>query len=537
MKTTLALAAIALMLRSNALIAQAHPASAPAQLDQWIHDLDDPSPVVREAAVVSITELPAGDLPFLEAAAKKANLSAAGTAHLKSILDHDRQWLPARLRNRKTLEETFEWNRRTMLEAYDHVGHKDPRWDETVHKAIELFVAIGAGPDRAFPLIEEAIKAGCDDPLVKYLEVRDLERLPGVDPQMLNTAFGRAAQGLVDSNYPPYRKCNAAVHSVEFTLSRLKADADRLGHSVTMDAETNRVYQSVFHAAFDTWPAVCASDVPTSWLVNLADELTDRMAGTQHMNDEAFQCLFQPMEKALPNSSAALTAEGYFYIQYAWQARGGGWAKDVTPEGWRLFAERLAKADEVLNKAWQLDPTNRSAAIRMMTVALGRQQPRDVMGLWFKRAMEDDPDDSGGFACRSMIGYLEPRWYGTPADMLVFAHECYARENWASNLPFVLVSVHDELSGMAKDPDAYFQDPSVWSDIASVYEPYLRAHPGGASYRSRYAWYACRAGQWGIARQQFDQLGPNANASIFGGVEAMNRYKAQAEQQAPRDAH
>ena len=49
--------------------------------------------------------------------------------------------------------------------------------------------------------------------------------------------------------------------------------------------------------------------------------------------------LFAVLQNCAPDSSLALTTKGAFYVNYAWDARGGDWAKNVTDKGWKLFNE------------------------------------------------------------------------------------------------------------------------------------------------------------------------------------------------------
>ena len=51
---------------------------------------------------------------------------------------------------------------------------------------------------------------------------------------------------------------------------------------------------------------------------------------------------YRRWEAAFPESPIRPVAEPSAWIDYAWQARGSGWARTVTDEGWQRFAERLA---------------------------------------------------------------------------------------------------------------------------------------------------------------------------------------------------
>ena len=60
--------------------------------------------------------------------------------------------------------------------------------------------------------------------------------------------------------------------------------------------------------------------------------------------DEQWQAHFQNLEKwkaAYPDSITARVAAAKSWINYAWQARGGGYADTVSDENSRIFAERI----------------------------------------------------------------------------------------------------------------------------------------------------------------------------------------------------
>jgi hypothetical protein len=136
------------------------------------------------------------------------------------------------------------------------------------------------------------------------------------------------------------------------------------------------------------------------------------------------------------------------------------------------------------------------------------------MELWWKRAMEADPDNYA--ACTSKLYFLEPRWDGSAADMIQFGRECLRGGNWEGRIPFILVDAHWKLAQDAPDRDEYFTQPEVWDDVRSVYEPYLTRHPDAVWDRSYYAYYATLCGKWDVARQQFEILGDNPELKPFG---------------------
>src|SRR5262249_38319866 len=72
----------------------------------------------------------------------------------------------------KRRHDRLAWNRRTLQEAYDRVGKKDPRWDEPARKALDLaarMFSLEIDPQITFNDVyaaaRAALDAGCDDPM------------------------------------------------------------------------------------------------------------------------------------------------------------------------------------------------------------------------------------------------------------------------------------------------------------------------------------------------------------------------------------
>lgn len=57
------------------------------------------------------------------------------------------------------------------------------------------------------------------------------------------------------------------------------------------------------------------------------------------------------LRKNRPKSAFLALAEAEYWVQSAWAARGDGYADSVAPDGWKIFRERLAKAEEGLREA------------------------------------------------------------------------------------------------------------------------------------------------------------------------------------------
>lgn len=206
---------------------------------------------------------------------------------------------------------------------------------------------------------------------------KDLNRTLGA--YLNTTAYFHAGK------YPAFRKCNAYANYVRFvgTLDLSKSPP------VIRDREALCAKEML-----ELWPeAVAEPGVSGNFIRDLADLI---LAGETRLGADRAKAIDQmlpPFEKAFP--SDALTFAGASYTHYAWDARGGGFADTVTPEGWKQFAERLKIAEKLLTTAYERNPADTAAAVEILSIELGQGQGRDVMEKWFKRAIDADPAHYG----------------------------------------------------------------------------------------------------------------------------------------------
>lgn len=115
-----------------------------------------------------------------------------------------------------------------------------------------------------------------------------------------------------------------------------------------------------------------------------------------------------------PESITAQVCLADAYTDYAWAARGSGWASTVTDEGQRLMDERLEKAWEVLKKARQLEQKCPQWVVEAQTVALGQGWSYDTYFKIVDEAIRLEP--TYGKYYSNACYWLLPRWYGEEGD-------------------------------------------------------------------------------------------------------------------------
>lgn len=247
-------------------------------------------------------------------------------------------------------------------------------------------------------------------------------------------------------------------------------------------------------------------DVLNSYGRDLLDHVQNDLDALNRF-DEVLQNAF-PTDQ--PNSALKIGLQGSYYINAAWNARGCGWAREVTEEGWKLFHERLQKAADILEAGYVKYPEAAPISIAMMTVELGQGHGGGRFDRWYQRAIEADPDNIETYLSKQH--YLLPRWHGSDREGFNYGLACAETQNWQCKIPLVLTYVLDDIA--QRNPKIY-ADPEIWKQAQYLYHTYLEKYPLSNYQRSRYAKAAAQGEHWELAQEQFQKLGNAWSRSAF----------------------
>ena len=206
-----------------------------------------------------------------------------------------------------------------------------------------------------------------------------------------------------------------------------------------------------------------------------------------------------------PNSHLAKALLGVFRLNQAWDARGGGWASTVPPAGWAEFKKRLEEARTILERAWELDPSDPYPPAQLVTVAMGLQDDLSEIDRQVDRALKADSRDIS--ALEGKLYYLEPKWHGSIRQLLDFGRECAKSGVAISPAPYLLLEAHKTCANYSRDL-AYFKRPGVWEELKPALETLVQRFPRSPLFRNEYARMAFLAGDFGTAYQEVQRLGP-----------------------------
>jgi hypothetical protein len=201
----------------------------------------------------------------------------------------------------------------------------------------------------------------------------------------------------------------------------------------------------------------------------------------------------------------------------AWQSRGGGWAGQVTEEGWKGFETHMVAAREHLLEAWSLNPEWPEAATGMIKVVMANHGPAgDTTRMWFDRAVAAEFDHFDAY--RALVWSMMPRWGGSHQDLYNFGRECLETNRFDTQVPSVFVNAFDSIVKDIGSSFEYYKTPGVFEDLQRLADGYL-AEPEMAPvhnwYRSFKVAAAVRCERWEEARKFLDAIEGTPHENAF----------------------
>jgi hypothetical protein len=128
--------------------------------------------------------------------------------------------------------------------------------------------------------------------------------------------------------------------------------------------------------------------------------------------------LLQRWVTARPGSITARVALAESYVGYAWQARGTGTGDTVSESGWKLFADRIAKAKQILDQASSLKTQCPEWYVAMQNVALGQSWKASDSRDLLERAVKFEPGYY--YYYRLYAKSIMPQWGGEEGEVAQF---------------------------------------------------------------------------------------------------------------------
>lgn len=239
------------------------------------------------------------------------------------------------------------------------------------------------------------------------------------------------------------------------------------------------------------WAMECADDEPEAvWL--------------RH------QVIHAEWVKKFPRSITPRVAQARFFIKYAWHARGSGYAKTVTEEGWRLFRERLDTARTMLEKSKSMTPRCPMWWLSRLTVAMGQGETPEHYEMMFQKAKALEPQFFGYDTARAQ--FLLPRWHGEPGDWEAAAEKEIERSG-EYGLEIYARVVNAQRSFYN---NVFKETKASWSKTMQGFEQMRKNYPNSKEVINHYGRVAWLAGDREQTKKLIEEIGDDQIPDIWG---------------------
>ncbi len=227
-----------------------------------------------------------------------------------------------------------------------------------------------------------------------------------------------------------------------------------------------------------------------------------------------------------PKSVYPRIALGGAYVNWAWSARGGEYADQVTKEGWDLFAQRLGKANTILSDAEKISSGRSELYSEWLTVAYALDLPRERIEEIFGKGRAADRDDLRLYYVKAR--FLLPRWYGKPGDWETFAARM-ADERGGSDGDVLYMQISRRQA--VTEGDDFFKNSRIsYERMKKGFESRLRNASDELGELNSFCYFACIAGDRSTARLLFQRIDSKWRKSQWKNEGRFEKWRRWAEE-------
>lgn len=218
-----------------------------------------------------------------------------------------------------------------------------------------------------------------------------------------------------------------------------------------------------------------------------------------------------------PKSPFIALAEANYWVRYAWDARGTGYASSVTEDGWRLFSERLHKAENVLLETKEFSSVLPVWYEQMINVQSALNRPAEDIVNTFVEGAEKFKTFYPTYC--TMLNRSSPKWKGSweAVDKIVEwsvgnakkidGDSMYARLYWC---------VSDTITDTADDKNNIFKVTfAKWPKMKNGFEDLMIRYPNSTWNLNNFAKFSCQAGDKQTFLRLRQMIGTNIRESAW----------------------
>jgi hypothetical protein len=228
-----------------------------------------------------------------------------------------------------------------------------------------------------------------------------------------------------------------------------------------------------------------------------------------------------------PESATARIALAGSYVNFAWFARGHGYADTVSQNGWDLFAERFELAKATLLEAARLKDKCPYWFELMQMTALAEGWDKPFAKEIFEKAAAFEPTYYHFY--REYANYLQPKWYGEEGEAEAFAEEVSGHVGGEDG-DIIYFEISSLLACQCQSTKSSLEGLS-WPHIQRGYTALRRRYGVSNIKLNRFALMAYSSDDKPAAQQTFVAIGEDWDHTVWKNQQTFQDAKAWAASQ------
>ena len=259
-----------------------------------------------------------------------------------------------------------------------------------------------------------------------------------------------------------------------------------------------------------------------SWKISSFYDGINNRFNTTDAGYSADAALHQKWSQEVPDSPVQLTAYADLLVDYAWKARGSGYANTVTKEMWKKMYERLEGAMQALKAAKKTGAEDIHWYRVALRVGVGQGWSTEDFNKIVANSLEKEPEYY--LVPQNRAYSLLPRWYGKEEEMEAFAARTAKKLGARGNETYARITI--SLYGFYND---IFRETNLeWAKVKPGLEELIEKHPQSLTLKNHAAYLATLARDRDFAAKCFEELGNSYTPSVWGKPERFVHFRGWA---------
>lgn len=223
--------------------------------------------------------------------------------------------------------------------------------------------------------------------------------------------------------------------------------------------------------------------------------------------------------QAYPRSPLPTLIEAMVFEDWAWAARGAGYASSVSGTAWTLYSTRVEMAATSLREAPAAAQATPLWYELSLEVGIAQSQKLAVLRGMFDAGAERFPDYLPLY--RQMLRALMPRWFGSDREVYQFINGQYATTAPRNGFEMYtrLYWMYAVLSG--DKVDIFTEGLADWDSMKSGFQELVARYPRSDYMLNVFANFACRAGDKSEYAALRPRIASRLSASVWWGDYAL----------------